>query len=370
MNADKARIAFVIDTVFQPAGGTENQLLKLIGGLDRARFEPTLFCLRPNPWLHEAYCLSPWQSLDTHVSTNPLLLLKIASFARRLRRGRFDLVQTHFRDANLVGVLAAHWAGTKVIVSTRRGVPYWESPRERSVLRLLNRSVDCFLANSEATRDRFAREEGFALEKSAVIYNGLDPAGFSREERAAVRAELAIETSAPAVGIVANLRPVKGLEDFVRAAAHVVERRPEAQFLIVGTGQEEARLRSLAAELGLGERLRLLGARSDVPRLLATLDVGVLASHFESFPNAVLEYLATGLPVVSTDVGGVREAVEDGVDGFIVPPKDPDALAAKILDALKWPSHRAIRLDERFQTESMISAHEALYSRLLGHSKK
>lgn len=360
------RIAYVIDALFAPAGGTEGQLLHLLERIDRRRFEPTVFCLRAS---RPEVSVAATEVLDLHLAARPGTLWKIHRFAQRLSRGRFDIVQTHFRDSNIVGTLAARRAGTPILISTRRGVPYWSSASGLRLTRWLDRAATWFIANSEATRDRFAREEGIDPARFTVIYNGLDAArfrGLDDGARSRLRADLGVPLPAPLVGIVANLRPVKGLDDFIGAAALVAEEFPAAHFVIVGQGEEEPGLRELAARNGLGARLHFAGPRSDVPELLQCLDVGVLASHSESFSNSVLEYLAARLPVVVTDVGGVREAVEDGRQGFIVPPRAPARMAEALRQLLSHPGGpRAWRPDEaddpRFRLETMVAGHEQLY---------
>ncbi|MEE4299866.1 MAG: glycosyltransferase, partial [Pseudomonadales bacterium] len=334
----------MIDALFEPAGGTEGQLLHLLRNLDRARFEPTVFCL------HSAGTTVPdAEVLNLPLSPNPATLIKVWNFARRLRKQDFDIVQTHFRDANIIGVFAAWLAGVPTIISTRRGVPLWTSPNDLRLLRWLNGRVSWFIANSQATRDRYVREEGFAADRVDVIYNGLEAhrfTGLSVPERTRLRAELDLAPTDRVVGIVANLRPVKGLGDFLDAAGMLADEFADARFVLVGQGDQESDLRAQAERLDIVERVRFAGARSDVPDLLQCFDVGVLTSHSESFSNSVLEYLAADLPVVVTDVGGVREAVEDGRQGFIVPPKAPDQLAERLRVLLAHPDGpRAWRQD-------------------------
>ena len=375
---ERIRVAYVIDMLFQPAGGTEGQLLHLLQRLDRRRFDPYVFCLETTPWIERGDHPAPIEVLDIHVGRSPGLPGALRDFSRRLREGGFDVVQTHFRDANIVGVLAASMADTPVILSTRRGVPYWTSPVGLAFLRWLNRKATWYLANSRATRDRFAAEEGWDPAHCDVVYNGLEPERFvpdSPEVAKELRRELGIDPSVPVVGIVANLRAVKGIEDLVRAARYVVDRHPQARFLVAGEGVERPRLEALIRQLGLGTRFRLLGARSDVPQLLSVFDVGVLASHSESFSNSILEYLAADLPVVVTEVGGAREAVEDGENGFVVPPKDPRRMGERIDELLSHPGgprawRKAPGIDPRFGLAHMVSAHEQLYERLVAAARE
>jgi glycosyltransferase involved in cell wall biosynthesis len=256
-NLNKLKIAFVIDTLSVPAGGTEGQLLHLLAGLNRDRFQPKLFCLQSSTWLERAFDLCPSESLDARLSPTPGALVHIGMFSRKLRREQFDIVQTYFRDANTVGVLAARLAGVKVIVSSRRGVPHWKSGAELLFLKGINRMVTCFVANGRTMRERAVREEGIDADRIEVIHNGLDRERFryrGEAARAAVRRGLGLPPRAPVVGIVANLRPVKGLPDFIEAAGRVRTAFPDARFLIIGQGAEAHALRDLALRRGLGER--------------------------------------------------------------------------------------------------------------------
>lgn len=367
------RVAYFIDMLCRPAGGTEGQLIHLVERLDRDRFSPRVFCLHSPEGYGEPVVFedAPSEVLDLRVGADPRLPVAIAALAWRLRRERVDVVQTHFRDANLVGVSAARLARVPLVVSTRRGVPYWQSETGLRVLKRLNRSVHVFVANSEATRDRYVESEGLDPRRVEVIPNGLDPTRFGPldlERRGRLRRELGLDPVAPVVGIVANLREVKGIDVLLRAFASVLAVVPEARLVVVGEGPDRQRLRAVHDELGLGERARWLGARPDVPDLLQAFDVGVLASHSESFSNSILEYLAAGMPVVVTDVGGAREAVRDGENGFVVPPADAAAMAARLIELLRRPGGarswlRGPALDPRFGLAHMVQAHESLYER-------
>jgi glycosyltransferase involved in cell wall biosynthesis len=377
-NDEKIRIAFVIDKLFYPAGGTEGQLLQLAERIDRERFEPTVVCLESTDWIEREFDLAPLTVLGIRLSPTPDVVRRIWSFSRMLREGQYDVVQTYFRDANIVGILAAWLAGVEVIVSARRGIPIWSNRADLLFLKWLNRRVNCFVANSRATRDHYSHVEGIGLERMEVIYNGLDPGRFRQRgeaSRRALREELGLPSDAPVVGIVANLREEKGIGDFLQAAAQLGGSYPETRFLIIGGGPEESQLKHLARRLQVDRRVLFLGKRADVPELLELFDVGVLASHFESFSNSILEYLAAGMPVVVTDVGGAREAVRDGIDGFVVPAHQPAQMAEKLQVLLSQPGGaRAWRQDREirgiFHRDTMIHAYEELYTRLVQEARQ
>src|SRR5690606_6967933 len=137
------------------------------------------------------------------------------------------------------------------------------------------------------------------------------------DQRAAVRADLQVRDDEVAVFTVANLRRQKAYPDLLQAASRALEREPRLRFFAVGQGPLRAELERLHAQLELGDRFRFLGYRDDVERLLAGADLVVMASVFEGFPLAVMEALAAGVPVVATRVGGVPEAITDGVEGIL-----------------------------------------------------
>jgi glycosyltransferase involved in cell wall biosynthesis len=220
--------------------------------------------------------------------------------------------------------------------------------------------------------------EGYDASKIVVIPNGVDLSRFDQVKGAEspFRA-LGVPDGAPVVLVVSRLNPLKGLEPFLEAAALVAPDFPAARFVIVGdTNPNErpywSRLTSLTGRLGLTDRVTFAGLRRDVPQLLAAATISVMPSLNEALSNVLLESMAAGVPVVATRVGGTPEAVDDGVNGMLVPPGDPRAMASAIA-ALLSDRGRARRLgaaaqqsiNERFSMERMVSATEQLYQALV-----
>ncbi len=371
-------VAFIIDVIESPTAGTEKQLVTLIKGLDRSVFNPYLCALKRSAWLEDEFDLCPVHFLDAGSFKNPKTYLDILRFSRFLKSNKIDILQTHFRDSNIIGILSAKLAGTKNVISTRRNQGYWHTSLDRAILRLINGWVDCFIANSVSTKSWAERAEGIPAKKISVIHNGMDlePFRVARSFRNAVRVELGIKDTDPVAGIVANLRAVKGLDIFLMAAAKVKKSLPEARFLIIGEGPERKNLQKLSSGLGLDKSVLFLGRRQDIPRLLGAFDAGVLTSHSESFSNAVVEYLAAGLPVVCTDVGGCREAVEDGVNGFVVRPGDHVRLAEGLLKVLAGGASGAMgaksmsKAETLFSLPMMMKNYEEFYMTVSGHVKE
>jgi glycosyltransferase involved in cell wall biosynthesis len=205
------------------------------------------------------------------------------------------------------------------------------------------------------------------------VPNGID--GVREGDGARVRAELGIAPDAPVVGAVAVLREQKALDVLIRAAAALLPELPDLRVLIAGDGPERERLEDLVRELGAGGAVTLLGLRSDVPDLLAALDVAALSSNYEGSPLAVMEYMDAGLPVAATSVGGVPDLIEDGVHGFLVEPGDPQALAGAIGKLLRDRDAAAAmgaRARERrrseFTIDNTVRTLERMYEDLLARS--
>lgn len=364
------KIAFIIDTINLPAGGTEKQLLLLMKNIDRERFHPYLCVLRSSEWLKKEFAHLPVYILGIDSFKHPNTYYRIWKYSEFLKRERIDIIQTHFRDSNLAGILAARMAGTRVVISTRRNQGYWHNHKEIMIQKFLNRWVTLFIANSYSTK-RWAEEvEAISENRIYVVYNGIDLEPYKRitvETKERYRRLIGITDSSPVVGIVANLRPVKGIDVFLKAAAIVKKEIPGARFIIVGDGMEKENLMGLCNELSLDGSVRFLGKKEDVVSILGALDIGVLSSHSESLSNSIIEYLAAGLPIVSTDVGGGREAIEEGVNGFIVPVGDFKAMAERIIKIIKGGKSYLIgienrkRAGEKFSLVNTINEYEKIY---------
>jgi glycosyltransferase involved in cell wall biosynthesis len=272
--------------------------------------------------------------------------------AKELRRFRPHVVHTHLAKAGTVGRLAAKLARVPAIVHTYHGHVFhgYFSPRKTALFlrieRLLARWTDRIVVLGEAQEREIL---GFGVGRPAQMVRiplGLELEPFLRaeERRGELRAELGFGDE-PLVGIVARLVPIKAHELFLEAARRVHACCPDARFVIAGDGERRAELEALAAELGMGERTHFLGFRSDLARLYADLDAVVLCSRNEGLPVTLIEALAAARPVISTEVGAVRDLVEPGRTGLLVPSGDAAALAEGIV-ALLDDTAAAARMGE------------------------
>jgi glycosyltransferase involved in cell wall biosynthesis len=294
-----------------------------------------------------------------------------------IRRFRPDIVHTHTSKAGILGRFAAWSAGVRRIVHTPHGHIFYGyfSPGVARVFIAAER-IAARITDRIVTLTRKGLEDHLAVrigerDQFAVIPSGTDVGRFSCEDGGAVRAELGCGTRM-VVGWAGRLAPVKDCATFLRAAATVISQHPDVCVLVAGDGEEREYLRSLAGELGIAANVCFLGDRRDMPRILAAMDVFVLSSLNEGFGRVIVEAMAAGTPVVSTEVGGTSEVIEDGVSGMLIPPGDPGRMADAVLSLLDNHEARArlrgngLERAKFFDTRRMVDTYEQLYHELLG----
>jgi glycosyltransferase involved in cell wall biosynthesis len=332
------------------AGGGEGIAKEIATHLDPARFDVSFCATRwvPGPEAEPALAELQAAGVDFHglergsrFDLRPWRRLVAAA------RGRgVDVLHTHKVGSNVWGALLSPLLGDPVFVAHEHTWSYEGNPRRVFLDReLIGRRADAFVAVSREDQRRMVEVERVPPAKTRFIANGIPPFPPADPDRD-VRAELGLGAGQPVVGVVATLRPQKALDVLLRAVPLVREEIPAAAVLIAGGGDEvggpeEQRLHAVAAELGLGDELRFLGERSDVPDLVAAFDVAALSSDYEGSPLSVMEYMEAGKPVVATRVGGLPDLVEDGVTGLLVDPQDPAALAAALVAVLRDPERAA-----------------------------
>lgn len=367
-----------------PHGGAESIARQIAVGLDRSRFESTLCISRRKSLQGGERELAQLRDAGVSMlSLDRVSRLDVAAWGRfvaHLRKRRIDVLHAHKFGSNAWGSLVAPLGGVPVFVAHEHSWSFEDRPMRRFVDRaLVARSADAFVAVSRQDMIRMHEVEGVPLRKLRFIPNGV-PGPESIGEARDLRLTLGIEPGQPVIGVVATLRPEKALGVLVRAAAQLTARFPDLKVLIAGgdpvdqhgrPGAVGGEIEALARRLGVDDNVVLLGPRSDVPDVLATLDVAVLCSDFEGSPLSVMEYMRAGKPVVATRVGGLPDLVRDGTTGLLVNRRDPEALAAAIAALLDDPQ-RAAAMGEagrsrgvEFSIEATTRRVEALYEELL-----
>jgi glycosyltransferase involved in cell wall biosynthesis len=277
----------------------------------------------------------------------------------------------------IIGAPMAVLAGVPHILMSRRGLNthFARYPGARALERRLHPRVSVFIANSQAVARQLIDEEGVPAGGVALIHNGIDLAPFERPfDRDGARAELSIPNGALVMIMVANLHTYKGHGDLLHALSNMT-RHLDPDWTLLLAGRDNGigpDLQALAGDLGIASHVRFLGQRSDIPSLLRLADLAVHCSYEEGSSNAVLEAMAAGLPLVVTDAGGNAEAVLDGVNGLVVPPRDPAALAAAILRivedrtlASRFGAASRKRVEAEYSLQLCLEKYERLFRALL-----
>ncbi len=371
------RVCHVITTT--SAGGAEAQLCALLEH-SPPWLEHVVVGLQPAGELAPAMEAAGAEVISLGLSPGPRALLRGPGLVRRvLARVRPRLVQTWLYHADLLGTLAAARAGVGPLVWTLRNADLKLSRSTRLVVKAclaLSGRPAAIVANSR-TGAAWHQGLGYPARKLRVIPNGFDTDRFRPDPaaRAAVRAELGIPEDALVVGRVARLDPAKDYPGLADAARLALKQRPRLFFLLVGQGVEPA-APGLEAwqEPPLAGRSLLLGYRSDVPRLMAAMDLHLSNSLSEGLPNAVGEAMAAGLPNLVTDAGDSRELVGD--TGLVVEPGQPYALGAALAElagrdqeelARRGEAARR-RIQEHYSLQAMVRAYAELYLELCGEA--
>jgi len=349
-------------------GGAQESAVALLLHLDRSQVEVEAVCLEGGRTVERL------RELGIRVTVIPPQddESTVRVLAAYLRRREIDLLHAHLFRAELLGTRAAQAAGTPVVVATAHSSRV-RSPADIATLAAVTPSIDRLIAPSAAIAAK-VRAEGRGAAEITVVPNGVDLDRFSPhrsiQETARVRASLGVPAEAFLIGVVARLEPEKGHRYLLEALPPILNAVPNAWMLLVGEGSQTDALRAQAHSLPIParERVVIAGFQTDIGALTQALDVAVLPSLREAQGLALLEAMAARRPVVASAVGGIPETIRDGVDGLLVPPADPDALAAAVIrlagdaqlrDRLAASGRR--RVEDRSSVTASVRRVEAIY---------
>lgn len=360
-------IAFCITELDR--GGAERALSQLVLGLNRDEWSPRVFCLGPRG--HFADVIEAGGVMVECFDASGLLSLPrvLLRLTLALRRFRPRILQTFLFHANIVGRVAGRLARVPRIVSGIR-VAERRSRWFGRVDRWTNGLVDHNVCVSQGVADFAATQTGLSRRKLSVIPNGVEFETFA----AAAPSDLTpfgVPVGSPVCITVGRLEEQKGIDVLLDAAVRVQAAHPNCHFLIVGDGRDRVSLQARAVELGQAATTHFTGLRADVPSLLAAATLFVLPSRWEGMANALLEAMASGLPVVATAVEGSTELVRSGETGLLVPAGTSVELATAICSVLAAPSHsRKMALVAQgivksdYTTDASVRAYCRLYEQL------
>ncbi len=365
------RVLFCLDTFH--VGGTELNAVRTLERLAARGIEVHVACLREEGPLLERVKKA---NVPIHRFSIPSLLslhtvAEGLRFRDVVRRGQYDIVHAHDMYSNMLFVPWARLAGSAGVIASRR----WWNDMPRVAHRVLNRWSYHFahrvLVNSPAIGSLVQHGEHISGDRVVVISNFVDHEMFSAPGEAylrRMRSELAIPADAIVIGIVANLHAVKEHWVLLDAVARLTPSWPQLRVILVGDGACRAALQEQARRLDLERHVVFAGAQPHHPSPNYLFDVAVLTSRAEGFPNAIVEAMAAGRPVVATAVGGVPDAVVEGETGLLVPPSQPEPLANALDALLQDPVRRATmgaagrrRAEKLYDADAVITSLESLY---------
>mgnify|MGYP001592812815 CR=1 FL=1 len=366
-------VMFVVDNL--DIGGSELNAVRTAEHLDRSRFAVRVFCLGGTGPLADRYAKLgiPVECADSGPLARPRAVGIGWGFAKQLRRNHIRIIHAHDIYSNEFAAIWTRVAGTGQLVLSRR---WLTAPKKHQFLNAMAyRIADRVLVNSRTVAQHMGQTEHIDKQRLIVIPNFLDDSAFdpiSPERRQAWRAKFGIKPEDRVIGTVARLARVKDHATLLRATALIVGQWPTLKVLLVGDGPEHSPLLALAGDLGLGDRLHFTGELPHSPSPHHLLDISVLTSLREGFPNSLLEAMASTRPIIATDVGGVPEAIIDGETGLLTPAGDPSALAERLGCVLR-DSGLGTRLAEqaykmayeRYRARDVVGALESLYKTLL-----
>ena len=367
--AEPVRIAFVITEL--EVGGAERCLANLACGIDRTRFAPIVCSLASRPVDGKDTLVRQIEDAAIPVYflnlQSPLRFLSGKSKLKRLfHEHKIDVVQTFLFHANVMGAFAAQAAGVRHIIS---GVRVADPARWRMLLeRYAMRRVQRVVCVSQSVAHFLTTKCGLPGSKLRVIPNGIDLSQVSMDN-VPNRTELSLPTDRRILLAVGRLHHQKGFDWLLELAPELLNRLPEHDLVIVGDGPERDSLAQLSKKLGIQERVHFLGWRPDAMKLMQVADMLLLPSRWEGMPNALIEAMGLGLPVVATSVEGVNEVLGPLAEQQAVPFGDNAAFIAAACDIIvgsardsELGERNRARIHAEFSLSAMVSNYEDLYS--------
>jgi glycosyltransferase involved in cell wall biosynthesis len=297
----------------------------------------------------------------------------VISLARYLRQSEFDIVHTHSTEAGIIGRFAAALAGVPIVIHTVHGVPFSTDRNEflnRFVLACERRAAtvtDHIVVNADAIREEYLERHIGQREQYTTVYSGVDIERFREASPT-----LDLPGKRPRVVMIGRLAKGKGFDVLLEAASELGD--SSFSICLVGDGPQYEEIEAEINSRELENTVHLLGYRDDVPQILSASDLLVLPSFREGTPRVITEAMASGLPVIATDIAGIPEQVEHGESGYLIPPGDPEALTERLQELLTDDELRNLmgaagrERAERFSISAMLSDLDTLYQQCLGRS--
>ncbi|MBU1627585.1 exopolysaccharide biosynthesis polyprenyl glycosylphosphotransferase, partial [bacterium] len=360
----------------------QTHLSSLVERLDKRRFEVTVACSFTGPLIDSLKGLGvrvyELQNLVREISliNDFKTTIQLIKFCRK---EKFDILHAHSSKAGFLGRIAAYVARVPVIIFSVHGFAF--TPENPSVMKKIFTAIEFFCGKISSKvicvsgKDmEYALKEGIlSSDRVSNIANGVDIERFANGKGEKIREEFDLKYDDIVVGMVTRLVDAKGCREFIESARILFSKHPNIRFLLIGEGPDELNYRDLVTKLELGKKFIFTGLRSDIPDMLAAMDIFVLPSYTEALPYAVIEAMSAGKPVITTSVGGIPELITDGVEGFLLQPKDAKSLVDKIEilledEKLRMEFGKAAkkRIKENYFLDKTVNMTTSLYRNILG----
>jgi len=391
---DRTKVVHIITKL--ELGGAQQNTLFTVAHLTRSRYEPVLISGTEGILVEDARMLKdvevylvPELVREIRPIKDAIAFFKIRHILKQLKgvagakipgANCALIVHTHSSKAGILGRWAAHLAGIRLIIHSVHGFSFngFQPSLVRAFYIFLERVTSLittkFIAVSKANIEMGIDKRIFTRDKVALIRSGIDIEKFRSEkhDRVKKRKTLGVDAEIPLVTMIACFKPQKSHLDFVRVARIVSDEIDEVRFLLVGDGILRSKIEILVERLNMGSKMHLLGWRRDVPEIMGCIDILVLTSLWEGLPRIFPQAMASGIPVVATKVDGAKEAIENGANGFLLPPGDIEGMAEKIIYLIRHPEkaremgEKGKQLVSEFDIWKMLEQQEELYATLLG----
>lgn len=362
------KVYYLIDHFKDPYAGTEGQLYALIKALveQKKRIEVGVF--RNSDYIKSGDFPCSVKVLGITKMFSPVAFFRLFQLGFYLRKNNFKLVHIFFNDASVIAPIVLKCFGIKVIIS-RRDMGFWYTNTLKKILRFNANFVNACICNSEAVKQITVESEGYKPQQVHVVYNGLPSHKLTEGLSTHQESNVNRSTGNKVIGIVANIRPVKRMQDLISAFAMVKQTVSQAQLIIVGDGDNTA-LHQQAASLGVVDSVQFAGAQKDVAKFITQFDVATLTSESEGLSNAIIEYMVYSKPVVCSRVGGNPELITHGTNGLLYDVANVEQLASHLTQLLSDPKlseeygrKGREKVEKEFSIEQMVSNTLAIYSK-------
>lgn len=387
---DKTTVVHIITKL--ELGGAQQNTLFTVANLERSKYEPVLISGTEGILVEDAKKL---KDVKVYLITelvreirpfkDVISFLKIRRILKELKKPRSNIiVHTHSSKAGILGRWAARVAGINLIIHSVHGFSFndYQPSFLRAFYIFIERVTSLvttrFIAVSKANIEKGIAEGIFSKDKAVLIRSGIDIREFQevKGDRMKKKEELGADARCPLVAMIACFKTQKSPLDFVKIARIVSDNISEIRFLLVGDGVLRSEIEELIKKLGMDGKILLLGWRNDIPEILSCVDVLVLTSLWEGLPRVFPQAMASGVPVVATEVDGAPEAIKNGINGYLLPPKDINAMAEKVIYLIRHPEkaqemgEKGKDLVEEFDIWKMLAQQEELCASLLKSDKE